>query len=195
MSLYLTVPSVWDHYPLLPDCFYSWGLHISILQFHHTGDHYPYRPVCSIILGTTTHPICLFHHPGDHYTSLPDNSIILGTASQQPDCNFILGTITHLFRTVQSSWRPLLTSTWLLHRPGDHCQIIIWRQNQILLNVTKTLRDRYMDTTKFWDRQSFINVTGISLNISRDETFHEINMMLKLNKLPREPYKDISRTR
>ena len=38
------------------------------------------------------------------------------------------------------------------------------------------------------------NVMGISLNISRDKTFHEINMMLKLNKLPREPYKYIANT-
>ena len=54
-----------------------------------------------------------------------------------------------------------------------------------------------MDTTTQFsrDRQLFINLIGISLNISRDKTFHEINMMLKLNKLPREPYKDISRTR
>ena len=117
--LYMSVPSSWNHYHVYLTVQSSFVSPLtSTWQFHHIVDHYLPLPDRSIIKGTTTHlfltvrSLCgplstslritthlyiytwQFHHLGDNYPPLPDSFVIIGTT-------------THHYPTVPSSWGQL----------------------------------------------------------------------------------------
>ena len=110
----------------------SWGPYsTSAWLFYHSWDHFQsFRTVISS-LGHLPASLCLFYDPGDHYP---------------PVCDFcmIMGTTTHLFETVSSSWEPLSTSLWAFlsawYQSFREFSVILESSSHLFLIVLSSMR-------------------------------------------------------